>query len=105
MIDIGKITDLTSFNPVPLNRYTAMIFPPVSPPIDTKTLSKVFIIVVNNPTSLIVPEISVVSTQSPLLNGLNNKSITPAATFDRVPCKARPIAKPAAPKTAIIEVV
>jgi len=39
MIDIGKITDLTSFNPVPLNRYTAMIFPPVSPPIDTKTLS------------------------------------------------------------------
>ena len=73
--------------------------------IDTKTLSKVLIIVVNNPTSLIVPEISVVSTQSPLLKGLNNKSITPAATFDSVPCKARPIAKPAAPKTAIIEVV
>jgi hypothetical protein len=40
MIDIGKITDLkTGFNPVPVNRYVAMIFPPLSPPIDTKTLS------------------------------------------------------------------
>ena len=28
-----------------------------------------------------------------------------AATFERVPCKARPTAKPAAPKTAIIDVV
>ena len=63
------------------------------------------IIVVNKPTSLIVPETFPVSTQSPVVKGLNNNNITPAATLDNVPCNARPIAKPAAPKTAMIEVV
>ena len=41
----------------------------------------------------------------PTLKGLKNNNITPAATLDKVPCKANPIARPAAPKTAIIEVV
>ena len=59
----------------------------------------------NNPISLTVPETFAASIQFPTLNGLKNKSITPAATFDNVPCKASPIANPAAPKTAIIEVV
>ena len=57
------------------------------------------------PTSLIVPETLPVSTQSPVVKGLNNNNITPAATLDKVPCNAKPIAKPAAPRTAIIEVV
>ena len=52
-----------------------------------------------------MPDVLPVSTQSPVVNGLNNNNITPAATFDNVPCKAKPIAKPAAPRTAIIEVV
>ena len=40
MIDIGKLTDLTSFNPVPVNRYVAKIITPISlPGLDTKTLS------------------------------------------------------------------
>tara|TARA_Y100000593_G_scaffold85392_1_gene162348 strand:+ start:362 stop:964 length:603 start_codon:yes stop_codon:yes gene_type:complete len=42
MIDIGKLTDLTNFNPVPLNRYIAKIFCPVVKSnfnIDTQTLA------------------------------------------------------------------
>ncbi len=40
MIDIGKLTDLKNFNPVPVNRYVAKIFCPVVPQIiDTKTLA------------------------------------------------------------------
>lgn len=42
MIDIGKLTDLTSFNPVPLNRYVAKILCPTtqSPTeIDVRTLA------------------------------------------------------------------
>ena len=30
MIDIGKITDLENFNPVPVNRYVAKIYCPTS---------------------------------------------------------------------------
>ena len=62
-------------------------------------------IVEKRPISLTVPEIPLVSIQFPTLKGPKNKSITPAATFDNVPCKASPTAKPAAPKTAIIDVV
>ena len=40
MIDIGKLTDLKNFNPVPVNRYVVKIFCPVVPQIiDTKTLA------------------------------------------------------------------
>ena len=43
MIDIGKLTDLTSFNPVPVNRYIAKIYCPSSvqlaSSIDTQTLA------------------------------------------------------------------
>ena len=42
MIDIGKLTDLTSFNPVPVNRYMAKIYCPFQIPIsniDTRTLA------------------------------------------------------------------
>ena len=72
---------------------------------EINTLSNVSIVVVNKPISLTVPEISEASIQLPTLNGLRNRSITPAATLDKVPCNAKPIANPAAPNTAIIEVV
>ena len=42
MIDIGKITDLKNFNPVPVNRYVAKIFCPTSQSpteIDVRTLA------------------------------------------------------------------
>ena len=41
----------------------------------------------------------------PTLTCLKIISITPAATFASEPCKAKPIANPAAPKRAINEVV
>ena len=73
--------------------------------IEIKILSKVSIFVVNNPTSFTIPDEPAISTQSPVSNGRRISNITPAATFDKVPCRARPIARPAAPSTAIIEVV
>ena len=42
MIDIGKLTDLTNFNPVPVNKYMAKIYCPFQIPlsnIDTRTLA------------------------------------------------------------------
>ena len=40
MIDVGNITQLQNYNPVPVNRYVAKIFAPISlPGLDTKTLS------------------------------------------------------------------
>ena len=39
MIDIGKLTDLTSFNPVPVNRYIAKVYCPIVSSIDTQTLA------------------------------------------------------------------
>jgi len=39
MIDIGKITDLKNFNPVPVNRYVAKIFCPIPSSINTETLA------------------------------------------------------------------
>ena len=69
------------------------------------TLSKVSIIVVNKPISRTDPDMPAASIQSPILNGRKNTSIRPAATLDKVPCNAKPIAKPAAPSTAMIEVV
>ena len=39
MIDIGKITDLENFNPVPVNRYVAKIFCPITSSINTETLA------------------------------------------------------------------
>ena len=39
------------------------------------------------------------------LNGLNTNTITPPAKFCKVPDKAIPTAKPAAPKIAIKEVI
>ncbi len=35
------------------------------------------------------------------MKGRKRSSITPAATFESVPCSARPTARPAAPKTAM----
>ena len=67
--------------------------------IDIKILSNVSIFVVNNPTSFTIPEDPATSAQSPVSNGRKISSITPAATFDNAPCKARPIARPAAPNT------
>ena len=54
---------------------------------------------------LTVPIWSLIWTKSPSLMGRKMIIITPAATFDRVPCSARPMARPAAPMTATIEVV
>ena len=45
-----------------------------------------------------VPEAELVSTKSPDLNGLENNIINPPARFDRLFCKASPIASPAALK-------
>ena len=39
MIDIGKLTDLTNFNPVPVNRYIAKIYCPIVSSINTQTLA------------------------------------------------------------------
>ena len=39
MIDIGKLTDLTNFNPVPVNRYIAKVYCPIVSSIDTQTLA------------------------------------------------------------------
>ena len=39
MIDIGKLTDLTNFNPVPVNRYIAKIYYPIVSSINTQTLA------------------------------------------------------------------
>ena len=62
-------------------------------------------VVVNSPISRTEPDTLAASTQSPTLKGRRNSSISPAATFDNVPCSARPMARPAAPRTAIIDVV
>ena len=69
------------------------------------TLSGVASSVVNSNSDLTVPAWPATSTYWPTLKGRKISSITPAATFDSVPCKARPIARPAAPKTAIRLVV
>ena len=42
--------------------------------------------------------------KSPTLNGLNIKINRPPAKLDKLPCKAKPIAIPAAPNTAKKEV-
>ena len=39
MIDIGKLTDLTNFNPVPVNRYIAKVYCPINSSINTQTLA------------------------------------------------------------------
>ena len=39
MIDIGKLTDLTNFNPVPVNRYIAKVYCPIASSINTQTLA------------------------------------------------------------------
>jgi len=39
MIDIGKLTDLTNFNPVPVNRYIAKVYCPITSSINTQTLA------------------------------------------------------------------
>lgn len=54
---------------------------------------------------LTVPISPATSTKSPFLIGRKKMIITPAATLDRVPCRARPMARPAAPMTATTLVV
>ena len=49
--------------------------------------------------------LALTSTNWPTRKGRRISSITPAATFDNVPCIARPMARPAAPITAIRLVV
>ena len=67
------------------------------------TLSKASIIVVKKPISH-DPDVPAASIQSPILNGRKNTNMRPAATLDKVPCNAKPIAK-LPPSTAMIEVV
>ncbi len=55
--------------------------------------------------SLTVPIMPLMITKSPTLIGRKKISITPAATFDSVPCSARPMARPAAPMIATTLVV
>jgi hypothetical protein len=65
-----------------------------------KTPTAVVSSVVNRVRSLTVPKFDPASIKSPILEGLKMSSMTPAATFDSVPCKAKPIARPAVPSTA-----
>ena len=53
----------------------------------------------------ITPLLPPASTKSPWRKGLKINSMTPAAKFASEPCKAKPIAKPAAPTTATREAV
>ncbi|MNL30112.1 hypothetical protein D3C87_1518280 [compost metagenome] len=52
-----------------------------------------------------VPATPWASIQSPMRNGRNSKISTPPAKFARLPCNARPMARPAAPMAATNEVV
>src|SRR5690606_20556648 len=61
--------------------------------------------VVNNPMSSTVPPVPPMSTASPRRNGRSMSTMMPAATLARVPCSARPIARPAAPSSATMLVV
>jgi hypothetical protein len=70
-----------------------------------RTLSGVLSTVEKRPISATDPETPDASTKSPRRKGRKIRSITPDAMFERVPCIARPMASPAAPTTAIIEVV
>ncbi len=69
------------------------------------TLSGVLRVVVKIPISATVPLEPPATTKSPFLKGRKISSITPAAKFESVPCRARPMARPAAPSTATSEVV
>ncbi len=55
--------------------------------------------------SLTVPEKPWACMKSPTLKGLSSKIITPPAKLERLPCRAMPMASPAAPRRAIKEVV
>ena len=68
-------------------------------------LSPVFRIVVNICTCNTTPAMPAASTKSPTRYGRNITIRTPDAKFASEPCKARPTARPAAPMTAISEVV
>ena len=72
---------------------------------ETKTPSKVRSWVVNTPTSSTLPATPSDSMYSPTSMGRRNNSITPAAMLASVPCRARPMARPAAPITAMMLVV
>ena len=61
--------------------------------------------VLNIVISVIVPLTPPATTLSPALKGLNKTIITPEAKFPKESFKAKPIAKPAAPKIAKNEVV
>ena len=52
-----------------------------------------------------IPDTPDTSIKSPDLNGLNTINNTPEAKFDKEPCNAKPIAKPAAPTIATSDVV
>ena len=60
---------------------------------------------VNSPTSTTVPMVAPTSTFSPTRNGRSTSSMMPAAMLDSVPCSARPMARPAAPSAAMMDVV
>jgi len=61
--------------------------------------------VVKIPISATEPIVPPAMIKSPILNGLKINIKTPAAKLDNEPCSAKPTAKPAAPSTAIKEVV
>ena len=71
----------------------------------TNSPSSVTSSVWNRPISCTVPVMAPVVILSATRNGRSNSSITPDATLDRVPCSARPMARPAAPRSAINDVV
>ena len=68
--------------------------------ITTSLLSKVNKCVYKISIRCTVPLCPIPIITSPTWKGLNNRIKTPPAKLDREPCKARPIANPAAPKIA-----
>ncbi len=68
-------------------------------------LSGVLSVVVKTWISSTTPATPAPSIKSPTLNGRKMIIRKPAAKFASEPCKARPIARPAAPKMAMNEVV
>ena len=56
-------------------------------------------------TASTLPVSPAIVTMSPARNGFSDTSITPEAMFDSESLSARPMARPAAPSTAIIDVI
>ncbi len=81
--------------------------PPVTWPFGTtiRMLSGELITVLKIWIAWTVPLTPPISTKSPTRKGLKTSRSTPEAKFAREPCRARPTARPAAPRTAMNEAV